>query len=140
MHDIVLALSLSPTGDWTQAAAIMTFAIPVGIFVVVAVWLYFLYTKPHAVPGHRELVPATGSAASSGRHAAGAPRPAAQQAPPQQPPAAPQPPPAQPPGGCYSQGGGYPPGGGAPGSGGAPGGGGPPGSGGYGRHDGMEGR
>ena len=59
MHDIVLALSLSPTGDWTQAAAIMTFAIPVGIFVVVATWLYFLYTRPHAVPGHRDLVPAT---------------------------------------------------------------------------------
>ena len=117
MHDIVLALSLSPTGDWTQAAAIMTFAIPVGIFVVVAAWLYFVYTRPHAVPGHRDLVPAAaGGAASSGRHAAG-PRPAAQQAPPQQPPAAPQPPPAQPPGG-----------------------GGPPGSGGYGRHDGMEGR
>jgi len=130
VHDIVLALSLSPTGDWTQAAAIMTFAIPVGIFVVVAAWLYFLYTRPHAVPGHRDLVPAAaGGAASSGRHAAGGPRPAAQQAPPQQPPAAPQPPPAQPPGGGYSQGGGYPPGGG-----------GAPGGGGYGRHDGMEGR
>jgi hypothetical protein len=126
---MVLALSLSPTGDWTQAAAIMTFAIPVGIFVVVATWLYFLYTKPHAVPGHRELVPATGSAASSGRHAAGAPRPTAQQAPPQQTPAAPPPPPAQPPGGGYSQGGGSPQGGG-----------GAPGGGGYGPNDGMEGR
>lgn len=119
MHEIVLALSLSPTGDWTQAAAIMTFAIPVGIFVVVATWLYFLYTRPHAVPGHRDLVPATGSA----RHAAGAPRPSAQQ-----PPAAQQPPPAQPPGGGYSQGGGYPQGGG-----------GAPGGGGYERHDGTEG-
>ncbi|HSS90697.1 MAG TPA: hypothetical protein VLL69_15380 [Streptosporangiaceae bacterium] len=124
MHEIVLALSLSPTGDWTQAAAIMTFAIPVGIFVVVATWLYFQYTRPHAVPGHRDLVPATsGGAIGSGRHAAGAPRPAAQQ-----PPAAPQPPSAQPPDGGYSQGGGYPPGGG-----------GAPGGGGYGRHDGMEG-
>jgi hypothetical protein len=110
---MVLALSLSPTGDWTQAAAIMTFAIPVGIFVVVATWLYFVYTRPHAVPGHRDLVPAT----VTGRHAAGAPRPAAQQAP------APQPPPAQPPGGGYPQGGG-----------------GAPGGGGYGRPDGMEGR
>jgi uncharacterized membrane protein len=124
VHEIVLALSLSPTGDWTQAAAIMTFAIPVGIFVVVATWLYFQYTRPHAVPGHRDLVPATsGGAIGSGRHAAAAPRPAAQQ-----PPAAPQPPSAQPPDGGYSQGGGYPPGGG-----------GAPGGGGYGRHDGMEG-
>jgi len=72
VHDIVLALSLSPTGDWTQAAAIMTFAIPVGIFVVVATWLYFQYTRPHAVPGHRDLVPAAGSI-GSGRHAVGAP-------------------------------------------------------------------
>lgn len=124
MHDIVLAVSLSPTGDWTQAAAIMTFAIPVGIFVVVATWLYFQYTRPHAVPGHRELVPAAaGGAIGSGRHAAGAPRPAAAQQPPaQRPPADPPPPPAQPPGGGYPQGGGA------------------PGAGGYDRHDGMEGR
>jgi len=94
LHEIVLALSVSPTGDWTQAAAIMTFAIPVGLFVVVATWLYFLYTRPHAVPGHRDLVPA-----GTGRHAAGAPRPAA--APP--------------------QGGGVPPADGTPGSGGTPG-------------------
>ena len=113
---MVLALSLSPTGDWTQAAAIMTFAIPVGIFVVVATWLYFVYTRPHAVPGHRDLVPATGT--GSGRHAAGAPRAAAAQPPPAQ-----QSPPTRPPGGGYPQGGG-----------------GAPGTGGYGRHDGMEGR
>jgi hypothetical protein len=124
VHDIVLAVSLSPTGDWTQAAAIMTFAIPVGIFVVVATWLYFQYTRPHAVPGHRELVPAAvGGAIGSGRHAAGAPRAAAAQQPPaQRPPADPPPPPAQPPGGGYPQGGGA------------------PGAGGYDRHDGMEGR
>jgi hypothetical protein len=120
---VALNLAAVVGSDWTLAASIMTFAIPVAIFVVVATVLYFLYTRPHAVPGHRDLVPATGGATGSGRHAAGAPRPAAQQ-----PPAAPQPPPAQPPGGGYSQGGGYPQGGG-----------GAPGGGGYGRHDGMEG-
>jgi hypothetical protein len=109
---MVLALSLSPTGDWTQAAAIMTFAIPVGIFVVVATWLYFLYTRPHAVPGHRDLAPA-----GTGRHAAGASRPAAQPFSAAQPPPAPRQPPAAPP-----QGGGYPP------------------AGGQGRSDDMEGR
>jgi hypothetical protein len=117
-----VALNLAAVGsDWTLAASIMTFAIPVALFVVVATVLYFLYTRPHAVPGHRELVPATGS---SGRHAAGAPRAAAAQPPPAAQPSAgqPQPPPAQPPGG------GHP-----PGDGGAPG------AGGYGRHDGMEG-
>ena len=107
--------------DWTLAASIMTFAIPILLFVVVATVLYFLYTRPHAVPGHRDLVPAAGS----GRHAAGPPRPAAAQPPPaaQPRPGGQQPPPAQPPGGGYSQGGGY-----------------PPGAGGYGRQDGMEGR
>jgi hypothetical protein len=119
-----VALNLAAVGsDWTLAASIMTFAIPVALFVVVATVLYFLYTRPHTVPGHRDLVPAAGGGATgSGRHAAGAPRPAAAQQPPaQRPPAAPPPPPAQPPGGGYPQGGG-------------------PGAGGYGRHDGMEGR
>jgi hypothetical protein len=117
-------MNLAAVGsDWTLAASIMTFAIPVALFLVVATVLYFLYTRPHTVPGHRDLVPAgAGGAAGSGRHAAGAPRPAAAQPPPaQQPPAAPPPPPEQPPGGGYPQGGGA------------------PGTGGYGRHDGMEG-
>jgi hypothetical protein len=70
----------------------MTFAIPVALFVVVATVLYFLYTRPHAVPGHRDLVPA-----GSGRHVAGAQRGAAA-----------QPPPPVPPGGGYRQGGGAP--------------------------------
>lgn len=101
---IVLLASLSPTGDWTQAGAIMTFAIPVGIFIVVATWLYFLYTRPHAVPGHRELVPA-----GAGRHAVGG---GGRHVAPPPPPEGPSAPPAQPPGG------GNPPAGGGPGSGG----------------------
>jgi hypothetical protein len=112
---LILALSVSPTGDWTEAGAIMTFAIPVGLFVVVTTWLYFLYTRPHAVPGHSDLV-LTGA---PGGHAAGVARPAAAQEPPRaQPPSAPQDPPAAPP----------------------PGGGGMPGPGDRGRPDGMEGR
>jgi hypothetical protein len=65
--------------DWSLAGSIMTFAIPVGLFVVVATVLYFLYTRPHTVPGHRDLVPA------DGRHVAGSPRPAAAQPPPAAP-------------------------------------------------------
>jgi hypothetical protein len=98
---IVLLASLSPTGDWTQAGAIMTFAIPVGIFIVVATWLYFLFTRPHAVPGHRELV-----VVGAGRHAVGGGGRHAAPPPPSEGP------PAQPPGG------GNPPAGGGPGSGG----------------------
>ena len=54
-----MALNLAAVvgSDWTLAASIMTFAIPVGLFVVVATILYFLYTRPHTVPGHRDLVP-----------------------------------------------------------------------------------
>jgi len=113
-----VALNLEAVGsDWTLAASIMTFAIPVALFVVVATVLYFLYTRPHTVPGHRDLVPA-----GSGGHVAGAQRGAAAQPPPApQLPTAAQPPPPAPPGGGYSQGGGA------------------PGAGGHGRHDGTEG-
>jgi hypothetical protein len=52
--------------DWTLAASIMTFAIPVGLFCIVATILYFLYTRPHAVPGHRDLVPAGAAAKPAG--------------------------------------------------------------------------
>ena len=65
MHGLFLA---DLGNDWTLAASIMTFAIPVGLFVVVATILYFLYTRPHTVPGHRDLVPAGAqpAAAASG--------------------------------------------------------------------------
>jgi hypothetical protein len=72
-----VALNLEAVGsDWTLAASIMTFAIPVALFVVVATVLYFLYTRPHTVPGHRDLV-----SAGSGRHVAGAQRGATAQPP-----------------------------------------------------------
>ncbi len=90
-----MILAELPSGDWTLAGSIMTFAIPVGLFVVVATALYFLYTRPHVVPGHRDLVPA-------GRHAAAAApaaaAPAAAVPPAAAPPAAPPSPEAQPPG------------------------------------------
>jgi hypothetical protein len=76
--------------DGSLAGSIMTFASPVGLFVVVATILYFLYTRPHTVPGHRDLVPA------GGRHTAGARRHAAA-----------QPPPAPPGAGGTPDGGGY---------------------------------
>ena len=45
--------TLTPTGDWTYGAAILTFAFPMLLFIAVAAALYVLYTKPHLVPGHR---------------------------------------------------------------------------------------
>jgi hypothetical protein len=37
---------------WTFGASILTFAFPMILFIVVAVALYVLYTKPEIVPGH----------------------------------------------------------------------------------------
>lgn len=50
MHGLIAS---SPSGDWTYGAAILTFAFPVALFIIVASALYILYTKPHLVPGHR---------------------------------------------------------------------------------------
>ena len=54
MHHLILA---DFGNDWSLAGSILTFAIPVGLFVAVAAILYFLYTRPHAVPGHRTWCP-----------------------------------------------------------------------------------
>ena len=57
--------TLTPTGDWTYGAAILSFAFPMLLFIVVASALYVLYTKPHLVPGHRyqlQLRPTTATA------------------------------------------------------------------------------
>ena len=50
MHGLIAS---SPSGDWTYGAAILTFAFPMVLFIVVASALYILYTKPHLVPGHK---------------------------------------------------------------------------------------
>jgi len=60
VHEFILAQH--PSGDWSLAGSIMTFAIPVGLFVIVATILYFQYTRPHVTPGHRELAPAAAGA------------------------------------------------------------------------------
>ena len=38
---------------WSFGGSILTFAFPMILFIVVAVALYVLYTKPEVVPGHR---------------------------------------------------------------------------------------
>lgn len=40
-------------GGWSFGGSILTFAFPMLLFIVVAVALYVLYTKPAAVPGRR---------------------------------------------------------------------------------------
>jgi hypothetical protein len=43
----------SAGGAWTFGGSILTFALPMILFIVVAGGLYLLYTKPELVPGHR---------------------------------------------------------------------------------------
>jgi hypothetical protein len=40
-------------GAWTFGGSILTATFPMILFIVVAVALYVLYTKPESVPGHR---------------------------------------------------------------------------------------
>ena len=78
MHHLILAQQ--PSGDWSLAGSIMTFAIPVGLFVIVAAILYFQYTRPHVTPGHRPFTPAAagaGAGAGGGTVAAASAAPAA---------------------------------------------------------------
>jgi hypothetical protein len=46
-------IAQSPSGAWTAGGAILTFVIPMVLFIVVAIGLYILYTKPSIVPGRR---------------------------------------------------------------------------------------
>lgn len=62
MHGLILA---DVGRDWTLSGSVETFALPVGLFIVVAAILFFLYTRPHAVPGHRDLASASAGGARS---------------------------------------------------------------------------
>jgi hypothetical protein len=39
---------------WSYGGSILTFLFPMILFIVVAIGLYVVYTKPSVVPGHRE--------------------------------------------------------------------------------------
>jgi len=49
----VSGLIASGDSAWSYGGSILTFAFPMILFIVVAVALYVLYTKPEIVPGHR---------------------------------------------------------------------------------------
>ena len=50
MHGLI---AQSPSGAWSSGGAILTFLLPMLLFIVVAVGLYIWYTKPSVVPGRR---------------------------------------------------------------------------------------
>ena len=66
-------IALSPTGDWTYGAAILSFVFPELLFIAVAGALYVLYTKPHLVPGHRYTMQVRSITATSAPEVPGAP-------------------------------------------------------------------
>ncbi len=74
MHGLIAASADSSA--WTYGAAILSFAFPMLLFVVVAAWLYVTYTKPELVPGHRN--PATEHPMIFTRPRAAAGRPASE--------------------------------------------------------------
>jgi hypothetical protein len=43
---------------WSLSGSILTFAFPMGLFIVAAAVLYLQFSRPHQIPGHRKLVPA----------------------------------------------------------------------------------
>ncbi len=64
MHGVIAAAG----SDWSLGGAILTFALPVTLFVAVAAALWVLYTMPHVVPGLRyrpERGPAPAAPASA---------------------------------------------------------------------------
>ena len=52
MHSVILAMSVTyyPVG-----AQVMTLVLPLGFFIVVMAALYFVFTRPHMVPGRRPI-------------------------------------------------------------------------------------
>jgi hypothetical protein len=51
VHGVIAASADSSA--WSFGGSILTFAFPMLLFVVVASWLYVVYTKPELAPGHR---------------------------------------------------------------------------------------
>lgn len=74
MHSVIEAVSVSyyPVG-----AQVMTLVLPLGFFIVVMTALYFVFTRPHTIPGrHRRGPPRRAGRAGPGGVARGGDRPA----------------------------------------------------------------
>ncbi len=65
MPGLILAEAVTP--DNTPGGYILTFAAPIGLFVVVAAILYLLFSRPHRrIPARRALLPARTSVPEPG--------------------------------------------------------------------------
>ncbi len=52
MHAVIPPAALV---GYNNASAVMTLVLPLGFFIVVMIALYFVFTRPHTVPGHRPV-------------------------------------------------------------------------------------
>ncbi len=52
MHGVI---PLAAPYGWNNGGAVMTLILPLGFFIVVMIALYFVFTRPHTVPGRRPI-------------------------------------------------------------------------------------
>jgi hypothetical protein len=52
VHSVIVAMSVS---YYPLGAQVMTLVLPLGFFIVVMAALYFVFTRPHLVPGRRPI-------------------------------------------------------------------------------------
>jgi hypothetical protein len=48
-------IPLAASYNWNNGSAVMTLVLPLGFFIVVMIALYFVFTRPHTVPGRRPI-------------------------------------------------------------------------------------
>jgi hypothetical protein len=63
-------IPLAASYNWNNGGALMTLILPLGFFIVVMVALYFIFTRPHTVPGRRPIAGARPVAPADPGHAA----------------------------------------------------------------------
>ena len=52
MHEVI---PLAVSYNWNNGAALQTLILPLGFFIVVMTALYFVFARPHTVPGRRPI-------------------------------------------------------------------------------------
>jgi hypothetical protein len=67
VHEVI---PLAASYNWNNGGAIMTLVLPLGFFIVVMIALYFVFTRPHLVPGRRPIAGARPVAPADPGHAA----------------------------------------------------------------------
>jgi len=67
VHNVILAMSVT---YYPLGAQVMTLVLPLGLFIVVMAVLYFVFARPHTVPGRRPIAGARPVAPADAGHAA----------------------------------------------------------------------